>query len=238
MAIFIDITGKRFGKLVVLRMVGKRGNARYSEFIWECQCDCGNIVIRRGQNIKSGTTKSCGCLNGQAARERLTTHGESQNTKEYRSWTNIKSRCNNINNPGYYNYGGRGIKICSRWNDSFSDFLMDVGRAPSNRHSLDRINVNAGYEPGNVKWATTVEQSNNRTTNVFLEYMGEKLTIGQWATRLKVRRTSIDYQLRKGRDIAYMVNYYGSKKIYGNRPCFPCENIHFYTMISKNVLTH
>lgn len=116
-----------------------------------------------------------------------TRHGEGAKhsiTKEYRTWTKVKCRCLNKNNTGYADYGGRGIKICDRWINSYENFLEDMGRAPSDNHSIDRIDNNGNYEPGNCRWATQVEQHNNKRSTKMLELDGVIMSMKQWSIKL------------------------------------------------------
>jgi hypothetical protein len=151
-----DISGKKFNKLTVLEFAGKINNKRH--VFWSCKCDCGNIVTVRGDSLRLGATKSCGCFRGSIKK-----HGMAYSLT-YRSWINMKQRCSNKNNIGYSRYGGRGIKVCDRWLESFENFLEDMGKRP-NGMSIDRIDNDDNYEPDNCKWSTSKEQSNNQTTN-------------------------------------------------------------------------
>ena len=186
----IDLSGQRFGRLVVKARV-------FSEHskgtVWACVCDCGNHVQVVGGNLKSGNSKSCGCFDREMVSLRFWKHGDSKNGKsaEYRTWSNLKDRCSRQNNKHFNNYGGRGIVVCNRWLNSFVDFLADVGPRPSCRYSLDRIDNDGNYEPGNVRWATDKEQSNNRRTSVFYEFKGERLTNAQWAERLGLKPVTL-----------------------------------------------
>lgn len=147
-----DLTGRTFGRLTVLAHVGSAAN-RQSR--WRCQCNCGKEVIVPRSSLVDGHTRSCGCLHARV-------NGEARNgkqTPEYTAWAQMKKRCANKNDP---DYGGRGIRVCKPWSDDYLTFLSDVGRRPSPKHSLDRINVNGHYEPRNVRWATAKEQHHNR----------------------------------------------------------------------------
>jgi hypothetical protein len=154
-----DLTGQRFSRLVVLGF----GEARsYGTKIWICKCDCGNLANVSGQGLISGKTRSCGCLKTENAKTLFTTHGQSQ-TPEYRSWASAKNRVTNPNNAGWEDYGGRGITMCQEWLNDFQAFYDYIGPKPEPKikYSIDRINNDGNYEPGNVRWATRYEQVTN-----------------------------------------------------------------------------
>ena len=143
--------GERFNRLTVICKSLSSLTSRYS--IWWCKCDCSKEVEVRGDTLRNGSTKSCGCLRKSTKIK----HGLSHTT-EYDSWYSLKHRCLNKNDKSYKYYGGRGITICERWT-YFENFLSDIGNKPSPEYSIDRINNNGNYEPGNVKWATMAQQS-------------------------------------------------------------------------------
>lgn len=155
-----DLSNKQFGRLTALTFAySKSSNAH-----WDCACECGKSVIVAACHLKSGHTTSCGCAHAEMMSARAT-HRESvtqANTKEYRAWQNMKRRCYDPANNRYYRYGARGIRVCDAWINSYETFLADVGRAPSPRHTIDRLNNDGNYEPRNVRWATYVEQAKNR----------------------------------------------------------------------------
>jgi hypothetical protein len=158
---FIDLTGQKFGRLTVIERAANdpRGRARFL-----CRCECGETLIARATHLKDGATSSCGCLRRDlskvATRERFTTHGLSTSV-EYDAWRNMKDRCLNPNHPQWKDWGGRGITVCAEWRASFQRFYADMGPRPDGL-SLDRIDNDGNYEPGNCRWATRLEQRRNR----------------------------------------------------------------------------
>lgn len=202
---FIDLTEKRFGRLVVLEMKGKNNNGA---ILWKCLCDCGKEHIVVGAKLKNGWTKSCGCFRIDFARESFLKHG-GRRLPEYVAWSQMKGRCLNKNNLGYKDYGGRGIIVCERWINSFENFLFDVGRRPTSKHSIDRIKVEGNYEPGNVRWGTTMQQGGNKRNNRWLEFRGERMILSDWARELNVDHKTLSYVIEKrGNDsgFEYIIN--------------------------------
>ena len=166
--VFQDLTGKRFGRLIVLN---RAHTDKHTNIYWLCLCNCGNTKVIRGTHLKTGLTRSCECLHKEAAAKQghtKRTHGhtsydnEKVYTPEYCAWLAMKCRCYNPNYEYYQNYGGRGITVCSEWLHSFETFLENIGLRPEAGYSIDRINNNGNYEPNNVKWSTAKEQANNR----------------------------------------------------------------------------
>lgn len=189
MSAFKDISNQRFGRLVALRAIRDEQRAR---FLWECQCDCGGTKLVLSNRLKSGEVRSCGCLRTEAAKRAgaaNVTHGMT-NTKVFRIWVGMHSRCTNPKETGYENYGGRGIRVCDRW-QSFEAFLSDMGEPPSSRHQIDRERVNENYEPGNCRWATPKENCRNRRNNRIIEFDGKSLCITEWASRIGVTHQAL-----------------------------------------------
>lgn len=185
--------GQQFGRLQVVSYAGR--NAR-GYLLWKCVCKCGTIKILSTGNLTTGT-KSCGCLHLETAQTFRITHGRT-NTAEYRTWSHMIDRCDNPKCKNYKDYGGRGIKICKRWRESFACFLEDMGEKPSANHSIERIDNNAGYSPDNCKWATASEQAFNKRCNRRLLHDGQNLTVGQWSAQLGIKLATIKWRLRKG----------------------------------------
>jgi len=157
---FIDLTGQRFYRLIIIKMIGKDQNGH---ILWLCRCDCGKEKIIYGHSLRNGITKSCGCLSKEKSSLIHRKHGM-RNSLIYGVWCEMKQRCNNPNCAYYKSYGGRGIKVCDRLMDKesgFENFLADVG-LPEKGMTLDRINVNGNYCPKNHRWSTRKEQARNR----------------------------------------------------------------------------
>lgn len=183
MPVSIDLKGQRFGRLTVLErdcLTNKR-NA-----YWICICECGNYSSVASGSLKNGTTKSCGCLNKEPTVKPCYRHGQHR-SRLYGVWHGMKSRCYNPNLKYYKHYGGRGITVCEEWRNDFStfyDWAMANGydeNAERGECTLDRINVNGNYEPSNCRWASVVEQANNRRGNRMVAAFGETKTMAQWA---------------------------------------------------------
>lgn len=196
----IDMTGRRFGRLVVQELEGRRPRANgKSVLIWRCSCDCGQEAVVAGTLLRRGETKSCGCAFLEASR--TGTHGYARTKKasdEYQVWCAIKARCTNEKSIGYKNYGARGITIAPEWLSDFPAFFEHVGQRPSPQHSIDRIDNSIGYHPGNVRWATRGEQSRNTRRNVWLVVDGERRTIKDWGGQYGISAQSIAARIRLG----------------------------------------
>lgn len=168
--------------------------------MWECECVCGTRRAVRGSRLGSGRSQSCGCLHKEIQRKRLTgnnirgTHGMTK-TPEFRAWTGMIQRCYNANHSAHPRYGGRGIKVCDRWVDSFENFFEDMGARPR-KGTLDRIDNNGDYTPENCRWATRKDQANNRSSNHLITACGETKTISEWAKALGTSDSTIRNRIR------------------------------------------
>lgn len=156
MGTLVDLSGQVFGKLTVVARAGGGGKGKAAS--WTCRCECGQTTVASRSNLRNGRTASCGCAEGGR------THGRTA-SREYSSWRGMKNRCLNPNTTGYENWGGRGITVDPRWAASFEAFFKDMGERPAG-HSLDRINPDGNYEPGNCRWATRHTQRVNRRANI------------------------------------------------------------------------
>lgn len=188
-----DITGKQFGRLTVVSYFGASPGGRGS--VWLCRCACGNEKHILSGQLHRGTS-SCGCLNKDVQRARLTKHSRSR-TSAYRIWSTLRQRCTNPNNTQFKNYGARGIKVCDRWLASFEDFAADMGPRPDGGE-IERIDNNGNYEPGNCRWASRKEQCRNTRRTRFLTHNGETLCVTEWAERLGVHPVTLHLRLKKG----------------------------------------
>lgn len=189
-----DLTGRRFGRLIVLYEIKERTNDGAVK--WVCQCDCGNKSNIRSKS-KTGETQSCGCINKEQLSKAKFKHGYSRKTTvEYRAWKAMRQRCYNQNYEHYKHYGGRGIKVCGSWLNSFECFLIDMGRKPSKKHSLDRVRTDGDYGPENCRWATQIEQTNNKRNNHWIEHNNMRKTLSQWKVFLRCNNLSRSMKLK------------------------------------------
>ena len=194
-----DMLGLRFGRLTVIEEAEPRIKSDGIHVIrWRCLCDCGNHVIVDGSLLRSGNTKSCGCLQREAASLSATTHGQSK-TRLYRIWTGMKNRCNNKRDIDYERYGGRGIFVCKEW---MSDFLCFKEWAENSGYhdnlSIDRIDVDGPYSPDNCRRADCTTQNNNRRNTRYLSVDGTCMTMSQWASETGIPYWKIWERINRG----------------------------------------
>lgn len=196
----IDLTGERYGRLTVLKCVGKDKHGR---LMWECQCDCGQRTIVQSGNLRSGHTKSCGCLEIEnrkiVCRTSNRTHGATH-TRLFNIWQSMLERCQ-MNGEGLKHYGKRGIFVCDEWKkfEDFRDWAEKTGydeTAPRGACTLERNDVNGPYSPENCRWATNKEQQNNRRNNYYITFNGETKTLMLWTEELNLPYGTIRHRLR------------------------------------------
>ena len=192
------MVGEVFGRLTVLSMVP--GRARGGHVVWNCSCKCGGPdVTVVGYQLRQGKTTSCGCWRSESARDRATTHGQS-NTRLYKVWRSMIARCDDENATHYDRYGGRGIDVCQRWRDGYMNFIQDMG-VPEKGMEIDRKDNDGDYEKSNCRWVTHTENANNTSRNARVTHEGMCLTVSQWAILCGQPKRVIYYRLKKGLSI-------------------------------------
>lgn len=190
------MSGLTFGRLKVIGFYGLVPESHNA--LWLCKCECGGSSVTSGSNLRRGISQSCGCYNKERHTAATTKHGhcpKGAETVEYHSWCSMKKRTSNPNDPSYPRYGGRGIKVCERWVESFENFLADMGLKPSRSHTISRKDNDGDYEPSNCTWGTVHDQQNNRRNNRMLELNGQRKTLTDWARELGIRPGTISMRL-------------------------------------------
>lgn len=197
MAKLVDLSGQKYNKLLI---VERRGSDQLGHTLWLCKCDCGNYKICRGDKVKTGGIKSCGCNNRQSS------HGLC-NHRLYTIFSRMKDRCYNKNASNYKYYGARGIKICDDW---LTDFIRFYAWSMENGYkgnlTIDRIDVNGNYEPDNCRWVTHLEQQHNKTNSVILDYNGKSLCISEWAQVLNISASTLYARFHQGLPVEQILN--------------------------------
>jgi len=189
---FKDITGQKHGRLVAIECLGTKGNGYW----WKCICECGTEKTTSAANLVSGNVSSCGCAQRECPKRLFTKHGRST-SKEYVSWDAMNRRCGDPRNPQFKNYGGRGIKVCDRW-QTFENFLADMGPRPPGT-SLDRYPDNDGnYDPKNCKWSSRQEQQRNKRNNRKITINSQTKSVSAWADIFKISNKTVFDRLKRG----------------------------------------
>ncbi len=184
----MDLTGQKFGRWTVVQRVPSTGNAK-----WECLCECGSTGAVKSNKLRGGASQSCGCLALEIRKTMHRTHGMAD-TPEYVIWSSMKQRCADVSNPYY---GGKGVQICTRWAASFEAFYRDMGVRPDGM-SIDRIDSSKGYSKSNCRWATTKDQSRNRSSTIPIIINGETRLLSDWLQALPISYGSYRKRLAKG----------------------------------------
>jgi hypothetical protein len=198
-----DIAGQKFNRLTIIRHMGTN-NLRQA--VWLANCDCGNSIEVTTATVTYGHVKSCGCAKRDAVSKNAIKHNK-RRTREYTTWCLMKARCNNPKNPAYPSYGGRGIKVCDRWQSSFENFLADMGEKPSSNYSIDRIDNDGNYEPDNCRWATSSQQFANTRRSRHIEYKGESLTLNEWARKQGINPNTLRARIEAGWNLKKALNF-------------------------------
>lgn len=191
-----DMTGQRFGRLYVIAFdhLDEVNGLAY----WKCICDCGKEVVVRGNCLRTGESRSCGCLARELSSIRNSTHN-CRNTRLYHTWIDMKQRCMNPNQPDYPRWGGRGITVCESWLKSFDNFKeWAIENGYTDTLTIDRIDNDGNYCPENCRWATLEDQANNRRNSKLIEFNGEIYSETQWSRLLGGNRNLVHNRLKKG----------------------------------------
>lgn len=189
-----DISNMGFGRLTAL---GPTGRGSDGGILWHCRCQCGKETVVAGAHLRSGHTTSCGCYQSDVTTKRSTSHGMSK-TKEYKTWLSMVKRCANLNDTSYADYGGRGITVHGEWQNDFEAFYNHIGPVPFDGATIDRINNERGYYPGNVKWSTQTEQARNRRNNTLLTHNGKTQSMSAWVEETGISRGAIQTRIKMG----------------------------------------
>lgn len=191
---YIDLTGKKFGKLTALE---KCGNTKEGKTIWLCRCDCGKQIKVIGRDLRNGHTQSCGCLHSEIMRKMKHKHGLAK-TRINNIYFGMKARCKNLNNSEYKNYGGRGIVVCQEWQEFISFYDWAIANGYNDDLTIDRIDVNGNYEPSNCRWVTQKQQQNNKRNNHYVKINNENHTLSGWAEVYNISINTIRTRLSRG----------------------------------------
>lgn len=197
----VDLSGRRFGRLRVIRYAGLDGGKNAA---WDCVCDCGEAVTVRGYRLRSGETASCGCLRIDVESRVAVARGDGTVGKTpegralYATWTALRSRCLSPTDSNFAIYGGRGITVCERWQESFSNFVEDMGPRPFKSAQLDRIDNDGPYSPENCRWATPSENSRNRRSARFIDTPKGRMLICEAAITFGLKEVTIQGRLLRG----------------------------------------
>ncbi|EQB3099763.1 hypothetical protein [Clostridium botulinum] len=194
----IDLAGNKYGRLTVIEKYGIDYKSNLTK--WKCLCECGNETVVYGVNLRKGKTKSCGCLNKDIVKARMTKHNLF-GTRIYKVWADMLQRCNNPKNPYYDNYGGRGIKVCDKWiaPENFVQWAFYNGY--NENLTIDRIDVNANYSPENCRWITIKKQQNNRRNNILFTIKNKTKTLAEWCKEYNMNYGAVYYRIKKGWNI-------------------------------------
>lgn len=205
-----NLTGKHFNRITAISPAPDRvlKNGRHLT-MWNCVCECGNTLVMRSSDLKSGKVISCGCYRVQNTAKVHTTHGATKggrNDRLYNIWAKMRGRCHNERLKEYKHYGGRGITVCKEWGESYQTFEQwALSNGYKQGLSIDRIDVNGNYCPENCRWATAIQQTNNTRKNKYIEAFGKKKTLAEWAREIKIPYGKLYYKLSHGITVEQVV---------------------------------
>lgn len=208
------LDGLTFGRLTVLHREPKRWSKRA---FWRCLCECGTECVKMGKYLLNGNTSSCGCAQREMRERGNPKYGDVAakhlHKREYSIWRSMKSRCQTASSSNYRFYGGRGIRVCERWSD-FNAFYADMGDCPPGL-TIDRIDSNGHYEPGNCRWASVTEQQRNTRRNLYIEFRGATVAVSEAFAALGVpeaKRPDAYRMLRRGRPLQDVADHYATAR--------------------------
>jgi hypothetical protein len=193
------LVGQKFGRWVVQEAAPTQGHGRR----WVCRCECGRVNTVRQIDLQRGMSRSCGCLRDEKSAQRAR-HGMST-SPEYYVWNAARERCFNLNDKRFPLYGGRGITMCAEWRADFAAFIRDMGPRPSPKHTIDRIDNDGHYEPGNCRWVLNAVQQRNRRDLRWVTFRGETRILSDWAAHLGVPKWILFGRVRLGWTVERML---------------------------------
>lgn len=202
---FIDLSGKRFGRLTVINVADRTTSGTIR---WDCVCDCGGRTKATTSSLRNGNVTSCGCYGRERAAARMAkrskTHGWSK-TKLYKKWRSMLDRCEDCSNKKYRIYGARGVRVCDDWHrfEPFLEWALMSGYSESAERgnlTLDRVDTNGNYEPDNCRFISTAAQNRNKRTNVMVSHNGKTMTAAEWSRELGGSRNLVSRRLSNGWD--------------------------------------
>ena len=205
MATFKDLTGQRFGRLVVVSLENKQQSGNRERYYWRCKCDCGKDHVVRTDGLTSGGVQSCGCLHVESAIKNVSKHHSHKQSRTpiYETWQGMKKRCFNPNCKCYSRYGGRGITVCDEWRNNFQafyDYVSKLEHFGEEGYTLDRIDNDGDYAPCNVRWADAKRQCRNRRSNVVVDYHGESMTVMEAAEHSGINYGCLTRRIKRNVD--------------------------------------
>lgn len=195
MANLVEMIDKKFGRLTVIRRANDWISGNNRIVVYECSCSCGNTRVVPGYRLRSGQTRSCGCISTKH-------HGKRDYPRLYETWKNMKRRCSDPSNKRWENYGGKGVKVCDEWNRDFKAFRdWSFSHGYQDNLTIDRIDINGDYCPENCRWADAITQQNNTSRNAWVVIRGEKMTLANAARKLNLSYSTVAHRYQRGQEI-------------------------------------